>query len=704
MFKMLNNLSVKTRMLISITLLFLTLLIALSQAYTTIEASKKFSIWELKGNTYQRPLAAMLHDAGQLRLALVLEKSGMNSAALNKETLITAISSNMDALQTVQAEIGDDLQFTTEGLTSRGREHLNYETVRAKWDSIVKEVNGSDKTKADELLVSLISDIRGMIAHSGDTSNLILDPDLDSYYIMDVTLLAMPQTVDRLSVIGSTLYAQINPFIPLAGEQAGEAAVMARMLSEADISRVIADVDVALKEDANFSGVSSTLKQQIEPALADYKTKNEALVVMIKQISAGQIHSQEEFLQTVIDAQNAASHFWDVSMTELDTLIQTRIDGYSIEQKKVLLISAIGVILSLMMFFLISNSLTQPMSNLTDAMRRLARNELDTQIPYTEARSEFGEMARALQVFKDNAQEMKRLEQEREELKIRNEQERKQAMIDLADRFDSHVQDALQNLLMSADDMKIAAEDLNETSVQTADASQYVASIAGQTDANVQTVASATEELSASSQEISQQVVGVAQKAGQAANDARKASETVTHLNNLTSSIGEVVYAIKDIADQTNLLALNATIEAARAGDAGRGFAVVADEVKKLAIETASKTEQINERVQGIEKAIKESVSAVEAIISNVAMIDSAATSVSAAVEEQNAATGEIGRNVSEVSSGTQQLAETIQKVSVNASQAGENSKLVLQAANDVSKLTEGLRSQINTFLSGIRA
>ncbi len=703
MFKLLNNLSINTRLILSITILLGTLLVALSQAYTSIEANVKFSAWEMKGNKYIRPLSIMLRDAGLLRVALVLQENGAGNSSLNKADLVQSIDGQMAVLKMVQAEVGEDLQFTDEGLSSRGREALKYETVHGKWAEVV-QLSGTDPKAAEEKLVSFIADLRGLIAHAGDTSNLILDPDLDSYYMMDITLLAMPQTVDRLSVIGATLGAQLGPDAVLDVTQKTEAAVFSRMLSEADIGRVMADMDVSFKEDPNFYGVSETYKPSVEPLLAKYKERNDAFSSMIGSIAGGESVLRGDLLSSWYGATHSAYDLWKVGMDELDRLIQIRIDTYKQQQMNVLMMSAIGVLISLLVFFIVAKSITKPLANMTGAMSALADGNLTVEVPYTDSHSEIGSMAQALDIFKQNALAIKQLEAQQEELKIKSEQERKQALSDLADGFNSHVEMSIGNLLSASNNMRQAAESLTGASEQTAEASQFVANIASETDANVQTVASATEELSASSQEIAVQVVAVAQKAGTAADEARNAQETVAHLNSLTSSIGEVVEAIKDIADQTNLLALNATIEAARAGEAGKGFAVVADEVKKLAVETASKTEQISERVQGINKAIKNSVDAVERIITNVSLIDAAASSVSAAVEEQNAATGEIGRNVSEVSSGTQQVSETIRRVSSNAATAGEQSRVVLSAANDVSRLADSLRDQINTFLEGIRA
>jgi methyl-accepting chemotaxis protein len=150
-------------------------------------------------------------------------------------------------------------------------------------------------------------------------------------------------------------------------------------------------------------------------------------------------------------------------------------------------------------------------------------------------------------------------------------------------------------------------------------------------------------------------------------------------------------------------LALNATIEAARAGEAGKGFAVVADEVKKLAIETALKTNEINERIKEIQGATRDSVQAMERIIGNISEIDQSVTGVSSAVEEQNATTSEIVRSVSEASQGVQNVSQIITDVQKGANDTGTSANTVLSAANEVSELSKGLKGSVDQFLSKIK-
>lgn len=262
----------------------------------------------------------------------------------------------------------------------------------------------------------------------------------------------------------------------------------------------------------------------------------------------------------------------------------------------------------------------------------------------------------------------------------------------------------IESLSQSAQSMSSTAAQMKSSSDDTSSISNIVAAAATQASANVQTVAAAAEELSASSDEISKQIDSVARQAQSTASDAEETRVIVSELTSLAESVGDVVGTIKEIADQTNLLALNATIEAARAGEAGKGFAVVADEVKKLATETATKTQEIDDRVMRIRHAIKKSVDAMEKIIASVNTINSATTSVASAVEEQNAATGEIGRNVSEASTGTQQVTQSILDVQHKAAETGQAADLVFEAANGLKSQSDTLKNELNKFITTIKA
>lgn len=376
------------------------------------------------------------------------------------------------------------------------------------------------------------------------------------------------------------------------------------------------------------------------------------------------------------------------------------------QKERNLYLTGVGVLLVILslLTYLVLVDLLKNIKNTQSAMVALAAGDDQINVQGRDRKDELGDMARSVEVFRIGLAEKKNLERAAHEREQQAEEEKRQMMCALADQFNADVGGAIEELVVAARDLQGAAASMKDISSQTSLSSQTVAAASEESSVNVATVASAMEEMSASSSEIAGQVANARAKSNDTAENARSANETVGNLNRLVANIGEVVISIQEVAQQTNLLALNATIEAARAGEAGKGFAVVADEVKKLAIETAEKTTEINARISEIQTATEASVGAMQRIIRNISEIDAYVTGVSAAVEEQNATTAEITRSISEASSGSQQVSQVIQDVQRSATDAGESADMVFRSAENVSRLSNGMKHSVALFLDTIRA
>ncbi len=348
--------------------------------------------------------------------------------------------------------------------------------------------------------------------------------------------------------------------------------------------------------------------------------------------------------------------------------------------------------------------ITGPLARMTEAMGRLAEGDTSIAVPSAGRVDEIGKLASALQVFKDNAIEKRRLEDEQAESQQRVEAEKQRSMREVANRFERTVKDVVDSVSSSAIEMQSTAQQMSATAEETSRQSANVASASEQASANVQIVAATAEELSASINEISRQVGQSAKIASNAVTQAESTNATVVRLSEAAARIGEVVHQIKKIASQTNLLALNATIEASRAGEAGKGFAVVANEVKDLAAQTARATEDISAQVASIQEETGDAVGAIENICGIIGEVNEISATIASAVEQQGASTREIAKNVLQAARGTQEVNTNIEGVSKAAGETGSASNQVHGSSKEMVRKADQLRVEVERFLKELLA
>ncbi|CCQ73308.1 methyl-accepting chemotaxis protein [Magnetospira sp. QH-2] len=425
-------------------------------------------------------------------------------------------------------------------------------------------------------------------------------------------------------------------------------------------------------------------------------------------LEALKLEQEKEEAALIADTrqQEAAAHQASKGYTEVIEAKLAHVDDTQNQsttvQSVVNLVATLSV-LSLIILML-RRELTTPLRGMTAAMGRLAEGKLHILIPGSGRSDEIGAMAGAVEVFKQNAQRVRDMEEEQATTRAAAEAEQREMMKEVADDFEASVGSVVEVVAAASQDMRDSALSMRQAAETALQQTEQATIAAQDADSNVETVAAAADQLTGAITEISSQVAQSAAIANSAVEEARLTTDKIHGLAQSAQSIDEVVGLITDIAEQTNLLALNATIEAARAGVAGKGFAVVASEVKNLANQTAHATEDIAEQVGAIQASTRESVEAIETIARVIADIAEISTNIAAAVEQQGVATQEIARNVDEASDRTTEVSTNIGDVRHIVEDTGRAAADVSEGAAQLSQQAEKLRHEVSNFLAQVRS
>lgn len=282
------------------------------------------------------------------------------------------------------------------------------------------------------------------------------------------------------------------------------------------------------------------------------------------------------------------------------------------------------------------------------------------------------------------------------------DQTRRDSIESTISSFRERIEGVFKTVSDSTIAMKTTATNLLRLSESTSERANGMVQASHETSTNVEHAAVATNQLSGSVIEISQQVDQTSEVVRHAVSKTKATNDAFVGLAQATQKIGDVVKLIQQIAGQTNLLALNATIEAARAGEAGRGFAVVASEVKSLAVQTAKATEVISAQIVAVQASTKGAVAEIQSIEKYMDEISAYTTGVSAAIEQQSATTAQISDNVANAAQETNKIAAMLGEVAGATVATRTSADIVLTASQAVESAVENIRGEVENFLHDV--
>jgi len=432
--------------------------------------------------------------------------------------------------------------------------------------------------------------------------------------------------------------------------------------------------------------VTSTDEKRFQPGLKLHPSGNgEFNIGEAIYLSAGKEFSIGKTPYALVAAQTVDSAFQGANETGIGILLSTA--------TLLAVFCVVGLILA--------QSIARPIKNLTTEMDQLATGDLEAKSDFSSFKNETGQMAKAVSVFRENAITNLKLSEERKQ--EHSQRQMRQERVDvLIEGFEKEASEALERVESVVKGMQSSASDLDELAGKIDAITSNAAECAAQSSSNVQVIAGAAEELSASIDQISQQVQDSTETVMVANEGAATTAEEIKGLELAANEIGNVLCLISDIAAQTNLLALNATIEAARAGEAGKGFAVVAAEVKSLANQTARATEEISSKIQHIQDSTVGAVKSIDEIAETMGLASERSSEMTSAVMQQGEATREIHSHTVEVANTTTKVTETMKELQSGVGLANRSALTVNSTAENVRREIISLTMKIKQFLADV--
>jgi methyl-accepting chemotaxis protein len=617
-----HKLSPRIWMKLAAIVLAFTCPLVLTMYFFVTEANLKidFTQQELLGDRYLRP-------ASQLLVHVELHRSAVQRHdILQQSRTEVLVDTDFRNLLAADSDLKDSLKTTNAALSTLGRAASTPSQLAASWEN-VKLV--SDVTSSGKSHDRLLGDIRALITSVGDSSNLILDPDLDTYSVMDALLLQQPELIDGPSRLRDAIdqlpagnaQSTTDQQVKLAGDQA---------LLRFHVQALKTDLETAYAQTKNFNKNS-----ELQPTLAPLLARAVETSTAVADLTRPNV-DHAAYDAAVGDAIDANVSLWSSLFDQEDKMLQSR-ESADLDRRQ-FEITAAGI--TLFLSLLLTGwawGISRNVSEVAAAASRLAGGDLSSRAR-VRSRDEVGIMANAVNTMAESLEALM-----------------------------AQLVSAGQEISSSATRLNAAAEEL--------------ASMTTEQSAAVTQVSATTEELARAAASIAETVDGVASQAAETSTNLQQAeldiatsSERTMTLADRVSKIGAILTLINEIADQTNLLALNAAIEAARAGERGRGFAVVAEEVRRLAERSKASAADITSIIEGIQNETNATVMAMEKGAKQMRTSRTLLSSVTdgtqvvqLTTQQQHSATAQVVETMEQLSDVSRQVSDTAGQIAAAA-------------------------------------
>ena len=645
---MLANLRIHWKlMLLSVAFLVPTVALAwlfIDQSYKDI----RFAAKELDGSRY---IAALRELAAPLAL-------GDTGSAVAK----------LAAVQAINDAVGGDMSLDD---TADKMVNAVHRAATAK---------DEDAVQADR---DALTAVRELIGRVGDGSNLILDPDLDSYYAMDLVVVKLPQAIGQAMAV-------LDAAARLSGRDRPSISDVTNLqVRLGEFTNVLEGIDSSLQ--AAYRGSSDgSLKAAFDQPFGRYRQTTRAYVDALDNVAraavAGQPNRQAgaDLGRLSAAAVDQGAAVWRLAEGEMDRLLAARIAGF--EHRLNWNLGAVGVVLLLagLLAIRIALSISRPVADLVAAMKGMARGDMTVEVPWRGRRDEAGMLA-------DAADEME------------------SQLHDLATQVRSHagaVHGSARKITESVENQAVGSSQMSASVTEiTATMEEFSASTAliSEHCRSVVDIANVTYDNSWKGREALELLTA---KMGNIQGENQGSLAEIIRLGDASKEISKVMKIITTIADQTKLIAFNAALEAASAGETGRRFGVVAAEIRRLADSVTESTTEIEGKIGQIQDAISRLVITSERGAGSIGDATAAATDTATlldqmvdAAKQTTTAAQQISLSTMQQKTAAGQVLTALREI-VDASSHGAQN---MGQLSDISRNMESLSSNLDTLVDRFR-
>jgi methyl-accepting chemotaxis protein len=700
-----NKINIRYKSSLAISFLLIDLLLTLYHFVNLANSDIDFASNEKTGIKVISPLYNVINPLIQYQIAY-FQPNLLSSEQIH--ILEQKIEDSLDTLNTIDKSSLKNIHLTPDLLPQESKESLDISKLSQQWQ-IVK--NNFYNHSADNQFLyknrALQNNLLALISYVGDKSNLILDPALDSYYLMNILVKRMSSLYTALDKISNNALKASNivpsPENPNFLKKEYNNLVYSLKSFNSDI--INNEFLTVITENNNSYGVSDSLKKTLPSVKINFRNASNDLYLYLNNLEETPKYNSKEFNSKFFDYLSTLDSTILICATELDKLLDIRMDYFKSNKNTVTYINLVGILISFITSYLIINLfIVNPINKLCLAMQKLIQGSVDVDIPYLNNEDEIGYIANTINKFKQSLKENSSLiEQDRlKEIEKIIHIEKEHNMEAAVSTFRTQFSEMMSLLEGKATSLNNTSKNLEDTVNIANTKSTNTLSESLTISENTKSVTTLISNVAKTINNINQQVLKSKNVINSSVNQTENIDKTVANLNNQTNEINHVLELINKISHQIHLLALNANIEATRAGEHGKGFAVVASEVKLLANQSASAAETIHAKISNIESSNIEVSEALMKLKAYIKDINVSFTTISEAITEQNQATENISQKMNNVSNSVNSVTSNMKDVQNSFEHVKVSTNSLIKYIDPITNIISSLYSQLDSFITQI--